>query len=271
MRATSEASLAAALDRFEPVLSSAGQGARSIGEEIFAVVDALDSSTSLRRALTDPTRSADSKAELAQSLLAGKASDDVRSLIAGMARSRWSGDRDFADALEEIGTASVLVAAQDKGELLRLEDELFRLGRVLARERELRIALASADFTGERRTQLVDSLISEQVLPETAVLVRRTVGALRQRSVTSRLAQIGELASSRRKRVVANVLAAAPLNQAQIERLEKSLSRLYGTDVHVNVGIDPAIVGGLRVQVGAEVVDATVLSKLHEARRRIAG
>lgn len=271
MRATSEASLAAAQDRFEPVLTAAGGRARELGEQIFAVVDALDSSTSLRRALTDPTRTADAKAGLAQSLLGSQVSSDVVDLVAGLARSRWSDDRDLADALEEIGTTAVLSAAEADGDLLRVEDDLFRLGRVLAGERELRIALASTDVEAQRRTALAEQLLTGQVSPDSLVLVRRTVGALRQRSVTSRLARITELAAARRRRTVATVLVASPLTTAQVERLTATLSRLYETDVHVNVGIDPSIMGGMRIQVGAEVVDATVLSKLAEARRRIAG
>lgn len=271
MRATSEASLAAAQERFTPILDTAGDRAQEFGEQIFAVVDALDGSPSLRRALTDPTRSSEAKAQLASNLLASQVHGDVVDLVAGLARSRWSHDDDLAEALEDIGTTAVLVSAESRGELLRLEDDLFRFGRILSGERDLRIALASTDLPSERRTALADQLLGGQVAPESQVLIRRTVGALRQRSVTSRLSRIAELAAARRRRVVASVLVAAPMTQEQVGRLQQTLSRLYSTDVHVNVGIDPSIVGGMRIQVGAEVVDATVLSKIAEARRRIAG
>lgn len=270
MRATSEASLAAALDRFTPVLTAAGEKAKGLGEEIFAVVDALDSSASLRRALTDPTRAGADKAALAQRLLAPTSSPEVVDLVAGLARDRWSADRDLAEALEEIGTISVLESAEAAGELLRVEDELFRLGRVLAEQRELRVALGSVDLPAERRTGLSDQLLATASEP-TRILVRRTTGALRQRSVTSRLARIGELAAKRRERVSATVLAAQPLSEAQVTKLTQILSRTYGTDVTVNVGIDPSVVGGLRIQLGSDVVDATIQSKIEEARRRIAG
>lgn len=270
MRATSEASLAAAMERFEPVLDAAGERAADLGAEIFAVVDALDSSVSLRRALTDPTRTADAKAGLAERLLAGSASPEVVALVAGMVRERWSSEADLAEALEEVGTTAVLATADASGSLLQVEDELFRLGRVLAEQRELRVALGSVDLPAERRTGLADRLLSAASEP-TRALVRRTVGALRTRSVTGRLARIGELAAQRRQRVVATVLAAAPLTQAQVQRLTEILTRAYDAPVHVHVAIDPSVIGGLRVQVGSEVVDATVLSKLEEARRRIAG
>ena len=64
MRGTSLASLGAAQHRFEPVLSAAGAQAITLGEQLFAVVDALDSSGSLRRTLSDPAIDGDAKAGL---------------------------------------------------------------------------------------------------------------------------------------------------------------------------------------------------------------
>lgn len=269
MRATSEASLAAARERFAPVLESAGAQGVAIGEAIFAVVDALDGSGSLRRALTDPTRTGEAKAALASQLLSGQVPPDVVALVGGLVRDRWSAEADLADALEEIGTEAVLAGADAQGELLRVEDELFRLQRTFIGDADLRVALASTELPAARRTALVDSLLGEASEP-TRVLMRRTVGALRQRALTARLAAIGEMAARRRRRIVATVLAAVPLTVAQRDRLSSILSRAYGGDVQLNVALDPTLLGGLRVQVGSELVDATILSKLEEARRRIA-
>ncbi|ACQ79563.1 ATP synthase F1, delta subunit [Beutenbergia cavernae DSM 12333] len=271
MRASSEASLKAAADRWEPVLAEAGESARDLAESIFAVVDALDSSASLRRALTDPARPADAKASLTQGLLGAKAPDAVVDLVAGMSRSRWSADDDLASALEEIGTTSLLAAAESRGELERVEDELFRLGRSLIGARELRIALSNRELPVENRVALVDALLEGKVAPETELLVRRAATSMRERSVPNAIAHVGELAAARRRRLVAAVTAAVPLTQGQLTRLGEILERAYGRSVQINVGIDPEVVGGLRVQVGAEVVDATVLTKLEEARRRLAG
>jgi F-type H+-transporting ATPase subunit delta len=66
------------------------------------------------------------------------------------------------------------------------------------------------------------------------------------------------------------VVAAAPLTAEQRSRLEASLQRRYGR-VRLNVDVDPSVIGGLRVQVGSELVDGTVSARLDEARRRLAG
>ena len=51
----------------------------------------------------------------------------------------------------------------------------------------------------------------------------------------------------------------------------QALSGIHGKSVQVNVVLDPEVVGGIRVQVGDEVVDGTILRRLEEARRLIAG
>jgi F-type H+-transporting ATPase subunit delta len=48
------------------------------------------------------------------------------------------------------------------------------------------------------------------------------------------------------------------------------LGRAYGREIQVQVLVDPHVLGGLRVQVGPEVIDATVLARLADARRRLA-
>ncbi len=41
--------------------------------------------------------------------------------------------------------------------------------------------------------------------------------------------------------------------------------------MHLNLVVDPTIIGGMRVEIGDDVIDGTVSSKLDEARRRLAG
>jgi len=66
------------------------------------------------------------------------------------------------------------------------------------------------------------------------------------------------------------VTSRTELTPAQRERLAGILAQAYGSDMQLNVSVDPTVIGGLRVQVGADVVDATVLSRLDDARRRLA-
>lgn len=271
MRATSQASLRAAADRWEPVLRQAGAEAAGYGEQLFVVVDALDHSAGLRRALTEPTREGDDKAAMATGLLRGKVDDAVVDLVAGAARDRWSSDKDLVEALEELGAVSFLAAAESAGTLTRLEEDVFRLTRMLSENRDLRFALGDRDATAQRRTALLRSVLADKVTPETLGLLTRAVRALRQRSIAAALARIADLAAQRRRQLVAVVTTASPITTAQQERLADLLNRAYGRDVQLNIAVDATVIGGFRIQVGDELVDATILSRLDRARRRLAG
>jgi F-type H+-transporting ATPase subunit delta len=80
-----------------------------------------------------------------------------------------------------------------------------------------------------------------------------------------------ELASRRRDELTALVTVAAPLTEQQSARLRSALESHYGKSVTLQVVHDPEVMGGVRVQVGDEVVDGTVLRRLEEARRHVTG
>ena len=66
-------------------------------------------------------------------------------------------------------------------------------------------------------------------------------------------------------------LRAAPLSAKHHDRLQAALSTLFSHDVQLNVDVDPTVVGGVRVEVGDEVVDGSLQRRLEEAQRRLAG
>jgi F-type H+-transporting ATPase subunit delta len=269
MRGTSRESLQGVADRFEPVLLAAGTGAAALGEEMFAFVDALEGNGSLRRTLTDPSIEGEAKAGLARRLLAG-ARPQVVDVVADLVSQRWSAEDDLTEGIEELGFWALLASADAAGELERVEEELFQLGRALVSQRQVRQALADTTASAERRAGLVDDILGAGAADATRRVARRAAVSSRRRFMET-LTHVGDLAATRRRRVVASVTSRTELTPAQRDRLAAILEQAYGTQIQVNVSVDPAVLGGLRVQVGAEVVDATVLSRLDDARRRLAG
>ena len=69
---------------------------------------------------------------------------------------------------------------------------------------------------------------------------------------------------------VATVITAAPISDAQLERLRAGLSATYGRDLQLNQVIDPAIIGGIRVQIGDDVIDGSVSTRINDLRLRLA-
>ncbi len=266
LRGFSAESLARSQDRVSELAASGG-GDR-LGEDLFAVADVLRSQGSLRRALTDPSASADAKTSLVQAIFGGKIGDAAVDVLATAAGARWSSARDMVEAVEHLGVLAVVISAEHAAGLDNLEDELFRFGRVVTGDPRLRDAISNTQVPTAHRQQLVRSLLEAKASPAATQLAVRAV-ASRERSYEAALDGYQKVAADRQHRVVAVVRTAIELTTAEHDQLVAALRRMYDRDVHINVVVDPAVLGGIRVELGDEVIDGTVASRLDEARRRL--
>ena len=91
------------------------------------------------------------------------------------------------------------------------------------------------------------------------------------RTVTVAVDEYQKLAARHRRRLVALVTVARQLDDGQAQRLADALSSQYDRPVHLNTLVDPDVIGGIRVEIGDDVIDGTVASRLDDARRRLAG
>ncbi|MEU6575320.1 F0F1 ATP synthase subunit delta [Streptomyces sp. NPDC046805] len=270
MNGASREALAAARERLDALTDSTSVDAGALADELAAVTALLDREGSLRRVLTDPAQPADAKAELVQRLLGGQVSGPAADLVAGMVRSRWSQPRDLVDALEELADIADLTAAQKAGRLDSVEDELFRFGRIIASNPELRAALTDRKADTSAKVELLRRLLGGKADKTTERLVTRLVTAPRGRSLEAGLESLSKLAAERRDRMVAVVTSAVPLSDAQKRRLGAALEKLYGHKMHLNLDVDPEVVGGMRVQVGDEVINGSIADRIEDAARRMA-
>ena len=271
MRGASRDALATGREALEALLGRPGTEPEQVGRELFAVTAVLDGSAAIRRALSDPSAAADAKSGLVHRLLDGKVDAGTVDVVARLARERWGAATDLTDALEELAVESVLAAADGAGRLDAVEDELFRFSRAIAGDPRLRDAFSVRSVGDERKTALVARLLEGKVGPETVLLATQAAVAPRGLRTERALERYVEAAAARRRQLVAQVVVARPLSEEHRERLAAALQRLYGRAPRLNVDVDPDVVGGLRVQVGGELVDGTMLGRLDVARRKLAG
>ncbi|MBQ0984024.1 F0F1 ATP synthase subunit delta [Streptomyces sp. F63] len=271
MNGASREALAAARERLDALTDNTSVDAAKLAEELAAVTGLLDREVSLRRVLTDPAQAGEAKAELAGRLLAGQVGGETADLVTGMVRSRWSRSRDLVDAIEELASTAELIAAQRSGVLDDVEDELFRFGRIVASSPELRAALAERGTEPRAKAELLRRLLGGRANPVTERLVVRLVTHPRGRSLDGGLDALSKLAADRRDRLVAVVTSAVPLSDEQKRRLGDGLARLYGRQMHLNLDVDPAVLGGIQVRIGDEVINGTIADRLDEVSRRMAG
>lgn len=244
-----------------------GDGAR-IGQDLFAVAGLLRTEASLRRVATDASVAPEAKAALLRGVLSEKVGGDALGIVETAVAQRWTASRDLADSLERIGVVATVRATGDDAS--RLEDELFGFGQLVTENPELRDALSDPARSQEDKRGLVRGLLEGKALPATVALVEQSLSGS-YRTVGVALTAYQKVAAETRGQRVATVRVARPLSDAVRQRLRDTLAKQYGRQVHLNVVVDPAVVGGIRVEIGDDVIDGTVSNRLDVARRKLAG
>ncbi len=270
MRGASRASYAELTERLGAEDVTSATVATRLGDELFAVVGLLGTEHALRRALSDAGKPAAEKGAIAGALLRGKVTRRTEALVVAAAESRWATSGDMVDAVEQLAIEALVMAAQAENGLDDLEDGLFRFSRVVASQPDLRSALAGTWLPAEGKQDLVRALLEGKVPAVTLRLISQMVAHPRGRSLTAALDLCAGIAAQRREQLIAVVRSATDLSAAQRRRLAGALAASYGHQVHLNVVIDPSVVGGISVQIGDELIDGTVASRLAAVRRRLA-
>ena len=271
MRGASRATLVGLTERLEAEDITSATEATRLGDELFAVVGLLDTEHGLRRALSDPGKPAAEKGAVTSALLRGKVTRRTEELVVAAAEGHWATSGDMTDAIEQLAIEAMVLAAQAEDGLDDLEDGLFRFGRVVVAEPDLRAALASTSLPQDRKRELLDALLAGKATPLTLRLITQMVNHPRGRALTAGLDLCAGIAARRREQLIAVVRSAVELSAAQRRRLAGALARVYGHRIHLNVVIDPAVVGGISVQIGDELIDGTAASRLADVRRKLAG
>lgn len=271
MRAAGRESYAAALDGLRAYAGGTDPARlTAAGDQVLSMAALLRAQPRLRRALADATSPAPARVELLRGLLAGKLDDAALDLIAPLVAGRWSVPSELLDATERLGVEALLTAAGGAGELADVEDELFRFSQLVAGDSRLSSALGDSTSPVDRRAGLVRNLLEGKARPVTVRLAELAVAGFGGRGFVPSLGRLVEMAAAQRDRTVAYVTTAVPPTEAEEQRLADRLAQMYGHQVSLKVEVNPQVLGGVRVRVGSDLYDGTVLRRLSEARQALA-
>lgn len=268
---SSRASLAATRDVLDKTLNGlSGDAAAALSTDLFAVVNALGQNVALRRAITDPSRQASEKEALLKQLFASRISDKALAIAAAALANRWSSPSDLLIAMEQIAIQAEAGAANARGELDKLEDEIFAFGRALAANQDLRNALNGNPDAISEKVALVNQVL-KSATSSTRALVSQVVNGLWGRNIETALSDIAHATAEHRNLVVAHVQSAIDLSADQKTKLASALSKQIGQAVRINVETNSKVVGGVSIRFRDELIDGTVISRMAEASQALAG
>lgn len=266
LQGVSRNSLVTAREELDAALRDVGaEPTAELGDELFAVADLLSRQRALLRSLSDPSLPPESRVKLADTLFGQRLSERGARTLRGLVGTRWSRPNDLLTTIETLAREAYLAVAESQGSLDDVEDELFRLGRILESEPQLASLLGDQGTEADRRVTLLDGLVADKVAPATLQILRHTVRSPRRRSLESVLEALTDLVVARRGRSVAQVTAPVALTDGQQERLASLLSRVYGREVSLQVEVDEAMLGGLVVEIGEDLIDGSVSAQLDRA------
>ncbi len=154
-------------------------------------------------------------------------------------------------------------------ELETVEDELFRFARIVDSTPELRSVLGDRDLPAQVRRGVVDDLLAGKVHAATLRLADYAVVGGRPRDVAGTLSWLVEQVAAARGWRVARVRAGQEVEADEHRELCERLSQLAGAPVELQVTVDPALLGGVNVEIGDLHLDATARGRLERLREHV--
>jgi F-type H+-transporting ATPase subunit delta len=262
MGSASRAALAAA------VTALAGEKGVTLatGEQLLSAGRDIAGSPQLRSLLVDPSIEPAEKSKLIGKIFGSLDAVSAR-LLSGLTTARWSDSDELIDGIEQIGIRAIAAASPQA----EVESELFAFARAVTSDNELELAVGSTLSDPVQKAALVERLFGDKADPATVSIVRHLVQSPRGRRIGELLQSAAETVADASGGIVATVTAAAPLSAAQLEKLTSTLKTQYGREPRIALRIDPTVIGGLRVQIGEDVIDGTVASRLADLRLQLAG
>lgn len=267
-RGASAEAIAALTDELRSAVADSPSQAATAADSLFSVARTLRDEPAMRRFATDGSIPAEAKAGLVREVFGDKVDSLALGVLVSAVSRRWTHSTDLADGVERLSETAVVLSAGDGGP--GLSDELFELRRLVDHNPALRDALSDPSRPIDDKRRLLDTLLGGKAQPATITLAKQSLFGS-YGTVSAALSAYRTLAGEAFGESVATVHVARPLTAEQSTRLTEALSRQYGRKVHANIVVDRDVVGGIRVEIGDDVIDGTVASRLDEAQRLLAG
>ena len=247
-------------------LAAQGTVDLATGEQLLAAALVVSGSHELRAALADDTAADSDRTGIVHAVF-GHYTKPAQALLVALSTSRWSSEDDLVAGIEELGIRALASSAPKN---LSIDDELFEFGVAVSSDSELELALGSKLGGVDGKVSLVNALLDGKASEQTVAILAALLTHPRGRRIAELIRYAATIVADEAGNGIATVTVASPLTDAQRERLITSLSAQYGRVIRINEIVDPVVLGGIRVQVGSEVIDGTISSRIADLRLRLA-
>jgi ATP synthase F1 delta subunit len=169
--------------------------------------------------------------------------------------------RVYGDALFE--------SAKEVDKLDPIHEQLGEFADAVNENRDLQVFLFSPYFSSAEKREGISSAVSGAE-PEFLNFLELLAEKHRMPAIFRIRNAFDELWAEERKRLDVRLTSAIPLDEQVAERVSSEVARQTGREIDLSTEVDPEILGGLVLQVGNRVLDASLRSKLERLRKEVA-
>ncbi|QNE89392.1 F0F1 ATP synthase subunit delta [Corynebacterium incognita] len=270
MKAASREALAQVSQRLDEILGAADADASAkTGLDLFEAVNVVAGEREVRVAMADAAAPVEARKALVNDLFGAKFTAPAKEILEAVVSAHWSAPRDLKAGLVELGRRALLRGAEKQGQLGQVEDELFRLSRLLDREAELTQLLTDRNAESANKRRLLANVLAGKVTMATEALALQAIDRPEHNPIDD-MASLAELAASLQGRKVAHVVTAGELSEGQQAALAEKLGNIYGRAMSIHSEVDTSLLGGMTIRVGDEVIDGSTAGKIARLRAQMA-
>jgi F-type H+-transporting ATPase subunit delta len=249
------------------VLEKQGTVSLKAGEQLLDASLVVAGSPQLRSALADDTAESANKLGIVDSVF-GAYAPVAKAILEALVVERWSSASDLVAGIEELGIRAV---AESAPKSVSIDSELFTFATAVSSNADLELALGSKLGSTEGRVSLVTTLLGGKASEQTVSIVSALIAQPRGRRIGELLRYGAAVVAEQAGVAIATVTVASALSKTQLGRLEKALGAQYDKHIRINEVVDERILGGMRVQIGDEVIDGTISNRISDLRLQLAG
>lgn len=173
------------------------------------------------------------------------------------------------EALARVYAESLFGVASERGTLDVVHDQLGQFADALGGDRELEIFFFSPYFSSKEKLDGLNLAVSDAD-PELFNFLELLIEKHRMPAIFRIRKRFDELYKSEKKRIEVTVTSAVELDPSVAEKVGAEVERQTGKEVELTSRVDESIIGGLVLQVGNMVLDASIKNRLEKLRRSVA-
>ena len=248
--------------------SSPGSAYAQVTSDLNLMLSTLKTHPALARALTDPSAPLPAREKLIDRAFA-VVGQEARTILGETLTKNWDSTKTLLNWVEERAVKTAWQWAENLSVMERCLDEVFAFGQMVYHNHEVRAALTDRRQSVDKRQDLVRTLLGP-TMSEPGVEIASAAVGFRQGTIDEAVSRFLDIGAGLMNAQVAVVRIAKPLDSTQKNQLTSALKNRMGTNIIIQEIVDPSVLGGVRVECGAEVIDSTLTSRLEAAHRDFA-